>query len=217
MNPGFIFDCDGTLLDSMEKWRSVETDLAQSADIVLTPVERDRVCAMTIPEVSRFFHNAKGLGKSPEDVVGMIDELMLDYYCHQVEPRKGAVEFVQQLAERGIPCAVTSSSPQHFLQAGLERVGILDCFCAVLSVDDVGHSKREPQIFLRALELMDADAGAAWGVDDAVYALGSMAGVGCRTIGIYDDDIAGTFAQLQAAADVAVHELDELDPDSLLA
>ena len=49
-----------------------------------------------------------------------------------------------------------------------------------------------------------------WGFDDAVYAVKVMNQVGINTVGAYDCDETGTFEQLEAAADIAVHSLEEL-------
>ena len=148
---GVIFDCDGTLLDSMMVWREAESALARRAGVTLTANDTDALTAMTIPECGAFFHERFGLGASGDEVVAMMDELMLEFYRERVAARPGALEFVQALAERGVHMSVASSSPQPYLQAGLERCGFTPCLDAIVSVDDVGASKREPAVYDRAL------------------------------------------------------------------
>ena len=46
---GVIFDCDGTLIDSMMVWRETEAGLARRANVTLTAAEIDALTAMTIP------------------------------------------------------------------------------------------------------------------------------------------------------------------------
>ena len=134
---GVIFDCDGTLLDSMMVWREAESALARRAGVTLTANDTDALTAMTIPECGAFFHERFGLGASGDEVVAMMDELMLEFYRERVAARPGALEFVQALAERGVRMSVASSSPQPYLQAGLERCGFTPCLDAIVSVDDV--------------------------------------------------------------------------------
>ena len=116
---GVIFDCDGTLIDSMMVWRETEAGLARRANVTLTAAEIDALTAMTIPECGAFFHERFGLGSSGDEVVAMMDELMLEFYRERALARPGALEFVQALAERGVRMSVASSSPQPYLQAGL--------------------------------------------------------------------------------------------------
>ena len=47
---GVIFDCDGTLLDSMGVWREMESEFAHRAGGELSPTDKDRLTTMTTPE-----------------------------------------------------------------------------------------------------------------------------------------------------------------------
>ena len=47
---GVIFDCDGTLLDSMGVWREMESEFAHRAGGELSPIDKDRLTTMTTPE-----------------------------------------------------------------------------------------------------------------------------------------------------------------------
>ena len=69
---GVIFDCDGTLLDSMMVWREAESALARRAGVTLTANDTDALTAMTIPECGAFFHERFGLGASGDEVVAMM-------------------------------------------------------------------------------------------------------------------------------------------------
>lgn len=213
---GVIFDCDGTLLDSMGVWREVEDELARRAGVELTAADTDKITTLTIPECGAFFHDQFGLGSSGGDVVGMIDELMLAYYRERSRERVGALSFVRGLHARGVAMSVASSSPQPYLRAGLERCGFTPYLQAIVSVDDVGKSKREPAVYDRARELMGTPRETTWGFEDSSYAVRTLRSAGYRTVGIYDCDLAGTFAELAALADIAIREFGELEPDEFI-
>lgn len=213
---GVIFDCDGTLLDSMMVWREAESALARRAGVTLTANDTDALTAMTIPECGAFFHERFGLGASGDEVVAMMDELMLEFYRERVAARPGALEFVQALAERGVRMSVASSSPQPYLQAGLERCGFTPCLDAIVSVDDVGASKREPAVYDRARELMGTSLATTWGVEDSVYAVRTLKAANYHTLGIYDCDISGTCEQLATEAERFITTFEDLDVDTFL-
>ena len=61
-----IFDCDGTLLDSMPAWHALQERFAQKAGIALNPMQLVRLNANTLPETAAFFHRECGLGSSVE-------------------------------------------------------------------------------------------------------------------------------------------------------
>lgn len=213
---GVIFDCDGTLLDSMKVWREAEGELARRAGVTLSAAETDALTSMTIPECGSFFHERFGLGASSDEVVAMMDELMLEFYRECALARPGALAFVQGLAERGVRMSVASSSPQPYLQAGLERCGFAPYFDAIVSVDDVGASKREPAVYDRAREVMGTPLATTWGVEDSVYAVGTLTAAGYRTLGIYDCDISGTREALRDAAERFVESFKGFDVETFI-
>lgn len=49
-----VFDCDGTLLDSMPAWHAIQERLAQRAGVVLGEHELDVLNANTLPETAEF-------------------------------------------------------------------------------------------------------------------------------------------------------------------
>ena len=213
---GAIFDCDGTLIDSAKAWRAVETELFKAVGGRVTDEVARALSPLTIPEAAVYLHDTHGVGADADDVVRMIGEGMLAFYRSKAQPRPGALEFVQALHARGIRCSVASSSPQDFLQAGLACAGFLPYLDAVVSVEDVGASKREPAVFDRACELMGTSPADTWGFEDSIYAIHTLKAAGYRTVGIYERDTSGTFEQLKETADIAVLSFEDLDPSMFL-
>lgn len=214
---GVIFDCDGTLIDSMGVWREVEDDLAKRAGVILTVADIDEIAASSIPEVGHIFFERFGLGESAEDVVDMIHQAMMDFYTTRATALPGARELVRELSERGIPVSVASSTPKPLLVAALEHCGFAPYLCAIVSVDDVGESKRSAAVYEYARALMGTSRANTWGVEDAAYALATLRHAEYRTLGVYDDDLAGTYAELAELADYAVYSLEDVSADKLIS
>lgn len=212
-----IFDCDGVLIDSANVWRETEGELCRRAGRPLDEEEERAVVTMTIGEVGVFLHERVGLGESGTDVVRMIDDLMLDFYANRALPMPGVACLLAGLRERGMVMSVVSSSPKPYLLAGLERIGLADMFKAVVSVDDLGTSKREPAPFLHALAAMDAAAEDTWGFDDSYYAVQTMRDMGLCTIGVYDSEAPYELDCLREASHLLTCDYASLDLDMLAA
>ena len=214
---GVIFDCDGTLMDTMDLWLTMEDEFAARCDHELTEAERDMLRACTLDETALYYHRELGLGTSEQDVKGMVEDYAVRYYAERSVLRPGAQAFLEELNRRDIPCAIASSSPHSMLDAGAAHTGIDVLLRAIVSTDDVGISKREPAVYEHARELLGTPAEATWVFEDAAYALRTLAPTRFRTVGIYDKDDSGTYEQLRELADVAIRGYGELDVEEFLA
>lgn len=214
---GVIFDCDGTLLDSMGVWHSLDDRLAQRVGATFTQEDRDYMTAATIAECAGYLHEKFGVGTCAQDVQRMIDDDMYAYYTCEASPKPGALEFVRNLYELGIPMGVASSTPTKLLHAGLEATGFSAYMRTIVSVDDLATSKREPVVFDAVRDALGTKRAATWGFEDAVYAIHTLHNAGYHTCGIFDSDIAGTSSQLQAAADCFIMSFADITADGFIA
>jgi len=178
---GFVFDCDGTLIDSLGAWEEAERDLfAQSGP--LTQEQEDEIHSAPIEQAAEIFHEKYGVGESSEAVLAHLDGHLLDFYTHKAVGMPGACAFVRKAFESGAPCVVLSSSPRRYLDAGLKRIGIRDCFVELVTTDETGCSKQDAAIYERALSILGSDAASIWAFDDAPYAIFAMHSAGLKTV-----------------------------------
>ena len=213
---GVIFDCDGTLIDSMAAWRALEEDLAARAGREFTREDADALTVRTIPECGEYIHEKFGLGESPQDVERAIDEFMFDFYSTRAELRPGVMAFIEGLAAQGVHMTVASSTPKPLLEAGLAHVGVTPYLEAIVSVDCVGKSKREPAVYDHARFIMGTELQFTWGFEDALYAVQTLKRASYPTVGVYDNDLAGTYEDLRAHADLAIRCFTELSAEEFL-
>lgn len=95
----------------------------------------------------------------------------------------GVTEILDVAEQRGIATAIGSSSPHSWVDRHLKRVGLYERFSHVVCRDDVGGvSKPAPDVFLRALELLEVDAGSAAVVEDSPNGLKAALAAGLRTV-----------------------------------
>ena len=213
---GVIFDCDGTLVDSVEGWRRAERDFARQAGAELSPADVEQLATFTLAETGQFYHTKFGLGKSPADVVRMVDEILISYYETEVELLPGVYDFVTGLAQAGVPLSLASSSPQRYLRPCLEKVGLAEYIPVVLSTDDVNAPKRVPVIYQRCAELMGTAVADTWGFEDSIYAVRTLMHNGFKCVGCYNRDDSATLAQLQAEATLAITSFENFSAQDFL-
>lgn len=214
---GVIFDCDGTLLDSMGMWHALDDRLAERAGVTFTKADKDHLTASTLEECGVYLHETFGMGSCVADVMDFIHEEMLRFYAHEVTMKPGAQALVHELANAGVPMAVASSTPPALLRVGLERAGLAAAMEVILSVEDVDSSKREPLIYDRARETLGTTRERTWGVEDALYAVRTLNDAGYRTLAVFDSMTAGSPEDLAAEADAFCMSLEEASLGMLLS
>lgn len=207
---GVVFDCDGTLVDSMAQWHGLDDRLACRAGVELTQDDRDFMTAATLYESSRYLHEKYGFGESPEHVVSIIYDDMDDFYANHAEAKPGALEFVRGLHELGVPMGVASSTSPKLLAKAVERSGFAPYMRTVVSVEDVNSSKRSPLVFDTVRNTLGTEASATWGAEDALYAIRTLNGAGYRTLGVFDSEIAGSAPDLRREADAFIMTFEAL-------
>ena len=186
---GAIFDCDGTLLDSMSMWFRTFSELLGSYGIEATDELVAKIEAMTIPDTCEFLHGELGVGEGAAELYARIDELVSYEYEHNVGEMPGAHAFLQSLSDAGVPMIVASSSPSDIVRKALACHGMLGYFSDVLCTADVrdGRDKDFPDVYLEALDRLGTPLAETWVFEDAPFAVRSARRVGLHVAGIYND------------------------------
>lgn len=213
---GIIFDCDGTLLDSMNVWHDIDAMLARNAQVEFKKEDQDYFTGATLEECADYAHNKLGIGNSPQHVWDMIHDEMHQYYSKRAELKPGVREFVDGIYAAGIPMSVASSTSADLLKEGLASTGLADKMVAIYSTDDVGKPKRFPDIYNAARDAMGTPTESTWGVEDALYAIRTLKGAGYKTLAIYDSEIAGSASDLEAEADRLIMSFADFSADDFI-
>lgn len=217
MQNGAIFDCDGTLLDSIPAWRGLEGYLCSFCGGQVTAADRALLTTFTIPETARWFHESFGLGRSVEAVISMMDEYLIAQYA-KAELLPGVPEFLEECARAGVTMSVASSSSVSYLESGLHAAGIRDLFAAVVSVEQLDTTKREPKVYDHALALMGTCKERTWGFEDSQYAAETLKRAGYKVVGISgvgDATAVDPSAMGNLAPDIVVADFTQLAPAQL--
>lgn len=148
-----IFDMDGVLVDSEYTFLESKTEILKDAGFPKDISYQYQFMGTTFDYMWQTMKNELGLPLSVDDYIHDMEErrrVMIDR-----DGRKeitGSPQLVRRLYDAGIPLAVASSSPKYEILEAMDSLGIKDCFQALVSGEEVEHSKPEPDVFLKAAE-----------------------------------------------------------------
>lgn len=193
MARAYLFDLDGTLLDSVELILSSfrHTYREHFGGALDDSVWRD---AIGTPLRDIFAPYAK----TPAEHAALIQTYVTHNLAHHHEvarPFPHAAEVVHELSRRGAPVAIVTSKMRPGTELGLEVLGLVDAFDAVITADDVTRGKPHPDPVYLAFERLGLPRDAAAEVlfvGDSPHDIQAGQAAGVRTAaapwGPYDRD-----------------------------
>jgi len=193
-----IFDLDGTLLDSLQMWSDLVSRFLRSRGIEPPPGIDDEVKSMTVSEASAYIVRRFSLPMREEEAEQWVSEAAWTAYTEELPLKHGAEQFLRAAKELGIPCALATVTYPALLPALLSRLGIADCFQAVLTAEDFPEGKNEPNMYLAAAEKLHAAPQETLVFEDALYAAKTAQSAGFTVIGMRDSSAESEWEALES-------------------
>ena len=174
-----LFDCDGTLVDTMGVHRIVWAEIfarngfkitdqwcEDYANVALMPFVR-----AVIPDASEELAdelNIEGMARYMEAI-------------HLAEPLEHVIEVVRAHHGR-LPMAVVTGGYREIVVPTLDAAGITHLFDVIVTADDVVHSKPAPDVYERAAALLQVDPARCVAYEDSEIGMASAHGAGIGRI-----------------------------------
>jgi beta-phosphoglucomutase len=202
-----LWDLDGTLVDSEEfhwlSWRDTMrpegVELTYAQFLASFGQRNDRIVPGWLgPGVDAA--RIRRIGEDKEAEYRRLAE------AHGLTPLPGAREWLSRLHATGWKQSIASSAPRINVEMMLRVAGLERFFDAVVSAEDVTIGKPDPQVFLKAAEMLGVAPSRSVVVEDAAAGIEAARRAGMRSIGVTKNG--------QLAADLFVRSLAELPPDA---
>ncbi len=187
----FIFDLDGVVVDTAKFHFVAWQRLAASLDINFTEVENEqlkgvsrvrsleKILAWGGKTIDAATFDSKLIEKNQE-YLEMVETLT------QTDILPGVHEFLLRLRSSGQPIALGSASKNA--RPILKKLGIYDLFDAIVDGTDVTKAKPDPEVFIKACQLLDMPAQNAIVFEDSIAGVQAANNAGMISIGLGDPE-----------------------------
>lgn len=146
----FLFDLDGTLVDSMWIWRDIDIEYLGRFGLELPEDLQNCIEGMSFTETAQYFKKRFSIPDSLEQMKDDWNRMAWDKYLHEVKLKAGVREFLAYHCGRGVKMAIATSNSRELVEAVVEVHGLTDTFDAIITGCDVAHGKPSPDIYLEA-------------------------------------------------------------------
>ena len=147
-----IFDLDGTLVDSMWMWKSIDIEFLARYGYELPADLQREIEGMSFSETAVYFKQRFSLPMTINEIKQIWTEMSIDKYRREVPLKPGAREFLHLLKEGGIKAGIATSNGREMVDAVIDSLKIGPYFQVVTTACEVAAGKPAPDIYLKVAE-----------------------------------------------------------------
>ena len=182
-----LFDCDGLMFDTERISQSMFTAAAEKHGVSLPDDFFIRQTGGTSEEDRKYLHSLPGIEKVFGEVRGK--RFSLDYWASLPKDsisKTGLKEIFAWLEENGVKCAVCSSSGREYVETLISTVSAPIRYDAIICGDMAERRKPDPEIFLKAAEILEIRPEACLVLEDSKQGLLAARRAGMHSCFIQD-------------------------------
>lgn len=214
----FLFDLDGTLIDSVYEHVLAWHDALQAEGIELSVWRIHRKIGMSGGLFTNILLRETGLDIGPERVerLRQLHAESFNSRSARIRPLPGARELLAALSEAKIPWAIATSGRMETARVTIENLGVDVDRVPVVTRDQVKYAKPDPDLFLEAAARLNVQVETACVVGDSIWDMlaarrARALGIGLLSGGYGEGELerSGAYRVFEDPADMLRH-LDEI-------
>ena len=209
-NKIYVFDLDGTLVDSMPYFTKGILSIADDAGIEYGPELIRILTPLGYVGGAKYYIEHYGLNDTVDNIVKKICDRLVYEYSNNVILNPGVGEYLRRIKAEGGRLFVLTASPHLVTDVCLQRNGVYDLFEKVWSVEDFKLTKSDTRLFYRVSEAIGCQNNEIHYFDDSLVALANAKRSDYITYAVYDAQNDEEIATMKAEYNVYVRTFEDL-------
>ena len=182
-----IFDLDGTLVNSLWVWDSIDDDYLKKHNCKAPKNLHSEICHLSFVDTAKYFKENFNITDSVEEIMAEWNDMALDAYLNKVFLRKGAKEYLELLKSKGIKIGLATSNSMELLTATLKNNNIYEYFDSITTTSEVDNGKDHPDVYLLAAKKLNVDPVHCIVFEDILHAIRGAKKANMTVVAINED------------------------------
>ena len=181
---GAIFDLDGTIIDSMDVWETIDIKFLEKRNITMPNDYIEKINSMSFEEVAKYTIERFNLNESVDSLIKEWNDMAIYEYSNNIKLKPNVKEYLVKLKKHDIKIGLATSSPKELYEPVLKNNKVYDYFDTLVFGDEVENGKPAPDIFLKACEKFEINPKEAFVIEDSVLGAtaANRAGIKCLVV-----------------------------------
>lgn len=210
MIKGYIFDMDGTLLDSLDAWHNIGNRYLETLGIQGDPDLDRRMAHMALNDGAQYINERFQLHKTNAEIIEGVRKIINHKYEYDIQLKVGVKEFLQKCQDQNYQMCVLTASDSALAKKAFQRLGILQYFQDVYACHELALTKQNPQSYIEVAKKMNLKPQECIIVEDALYALTTAKKAGFYIKAIYDQENEKDWLEITKIADEAYQSFHDM-------
>lgn len=205
----FLFDFDGTLVDSMPTYVSSMLRILDENRVVYRNDIVKIITPLGLEGTAKYFISL-GIQKTREELLQIMGNYMLDAYKNRIPAKSNVIETLHRLKAGGAKLNVLTASPHETLDPCLKRLNMYELFEHVWSCEDFATTKADPAIYKMAAHRLGVPVEDVLFLDDNLNADTTAKAAGMKVCGVYDESSREYEEEMKQETDYYIYDFSEL-------
>jgi HAD superfamily hydrolase (TIGR01509 family) len=215
MPAAVIFDLDGVIMDSEQRWNGAKEALVRETGGRWRDEAPSVMMGMSSSEWAAYLREDLGVPMDVGAISRDVVRRMEDGYREELPLLPGAGDAVRSLADRW-PLGLASSSNREIIDLVLELTGFGEAFRVTVSSEEVERGKPAPDVYLEAARRLQVEPASCVAIEDSSNGLRAAAAAGMPVIAVPNPHYPPADDALELAA-ATVSGVGEITPELVSA
>jgi HAD superfamily hydrolase (TIGR01509 family) len=205
-----IFDLDGTLVDSMWMWRSIDIEYLARYGLPMPEDLQRCIEGMSFSETAIYFKERFQIPDPLDQIKEDWNKMAWEKYEKEVPLKEGVIELLEHLRRNHIPAGIATSNSRELVELIINTHELTDYFTSIRTSCEVAKGKPSPDIYLLVAKDLGVEPSRCLVFEDVLQGVMAGKNANMKVCAVYDEYSKLDAKEKRKLADYYVNSITEV-------